>query len=576
MTDYAAPDTGANVSPFFSYREEINRIVIEEGVTSVGAFSFSGCNSVTGISLPEGLEYIESGAFGGTSAAGIVFPESLKEIHQFAFQGCLCLESVRIPSQVRYIHHTAFSQCIAVTAYEVDENNLYFSDVDGVLFDKSGSRLLRFPGARGGTYVIPDTVEALGYYAFEYAVNLEEVTIPDSVETMAPLAFAGCSSLASVSIPGSVSLIEYRDFYECTSLRSVTIGNGIAWIADDAFAGDRLLQYVELPLTVESIGGYAFARCENLKGILIPAGVTGFGDRIFDHTMSWLTIYGTAGSAAETYAEENWIDFMEVDGKCGENVYWAMDSQAGDLMIFGSGPMYEYATSHSPFYGRSDIVSVTILEGVTRIGENAFFNCQGLSELELPWVRLETIGAGAFRNCVNLTRIFIPSGIRTIERYAFKGCTNLEQAYFAGDKIPSMAFGETIYDKTDKLTVYCRLGTMAYVDAVRRQIPYYLVDPFGGAELALPFHLLTVEDEAFAGLNVRSIYVDQYVTSIGSRAFADNMTLEKVLLPDSLTYIAEDAFEGCRRDLMIYGHRGTLVEEYAARKGYYFALAPVG
>lgn len=127
--------------------------------------------------------------------------------------------------------------------------------------------------------------------------------------------------------------------------------------------------------------------------------------------------------------------------------------------------------------------------------------------------------------------LYIPENVQTIGNYAFRGCTALGLVYYAGTKDTAMTIGTNIYDKTTILEVYGRLGTAAIADAKRRGIKHYLIDPFEWADLSIPYEVKVIEEEAFAG---------------------------------------------CRSDLMIYGYQETAAERYAAANGYYFALAPVG
>ena len=578
MWDFTYGETEADTaSPFYALRDRILSVVIGNGVTNIGAYSFSECASLGSVSLPEGLLYVETGAFLGSGLTAIGLPESLRFIMGDAFKACRCLQSVTIPSNVYQIDYTAFLDCDSLSVIEVSENNSHYKAVDGVLFSKSGSVLYKYPQAKAGTYAIPDTVSQIYYYAFYGAKDLTEITIPDNGLSLAPRAFENCTGITSVTVPGSISVIEARDFYGCTNLRTVILGEGIEMIESQAFGEDTALLYLELPASVTHIGTEAFLHCYNLRGILIPASVTQFGERVFNRTTTWLNILGTEGSDAQAYALQNRLTFRAVDGQCGEHVFWAYNPDDGSLVIFGSGAMYEdsdYAGSVHPFKGRTDITSVTFLDGVTRIADNTFFGCTGMTELDLPG-SLTQIGASAFRNCSSLRGFYIPEDTRLIDRYAFAGCTSLEKAYFYGEKTVAMAFGTNVYDKTDNLIVYARYGTMAYIDAARRGIKYYLVDPFSRPDLLLPPDLTEIGEEAFAGISASVIDMHDNVKTIGSRAFADNAMLKKIAIPDWVESIAGDAFDGCPSDLIIYGHQNTLAETFAREKGRLFALLPV-
>ena len=569
-------------SPFYSYRGTITKIEIESGVTRIGENAFVMCTSVTQITLAEGLDEIGRSALGGTRMTGITLPESLRVIDDFAFQGCTELQSLRIPSKVYAVRGQAFSQCDSLTAFTVSTSNAYFSAQGGVLFNSDKSRLVKYPAGKAGAYVIPDSVQEIAYYAFEWAKNLTSVTIPDNGLSMAPNAFEDCTGLVSVNLPGSLTSIEFGVFFNCTSLKEVKIGSGIQYIGGRAFDRCNSLTHIEIPDTVTSIGFAAFRECTYLESILIPPSVTEFGDEIFRGCVTWLTIYGTAGSAAQTYAQSNGINFKAVNGQCGENVYWSMDTD-GNVDIFGSGPMYDYAdstsgTGASPFRANTAIKKVNVREGVTSVGNYAFYGCSGITgnfQPDLP-NSLTRIGAYAFRNCTAMTHLNVPASVTSIGQQAFAGCSALEDAYFAGTKETVMTFGTNIYEKTSKLVVYARLGTTAISDAKNRGIKYYLVDPFEWADFTIPYKVKVIEQEAFAGIAAQHVWLGEQVTAIKSRAFAGSTTLTKIRIPAGCTSIAADAFDGCRSDLMIYGDEGTTAEAFAKAHGFYFALGPAG
>ena len=574
-----------NESPFFEYeyyQSEINEIEVEAGVTRIGDCLFAGCNSVTSVTLPEGLEEIGRSSFSGTNMSEITLPQSLKFIEDYAFQGCMTLETVHIPSNVYYIGSAAYSFCGAVTAYTVDEENTYFSDLDGVLFDKSKTRIIKYPAAREGAYTIPDTVTSVYYYAFDCAL-LTDITIPDNGISFAPYAFQNCHSLTSVYLPGSMGAVEFCLFCGCTSLREVTIGSGMGRICARAFEGCSALKFIEIPDTVTNIDYAAFAMCWQLDGIYVPSSYTEFGEEVFRQTTTMLTIYGKPSSKAQNYADANGITFKAVDGKCGEDVYWSLD-QNGVLDIFGSGPMYDYTIPippripGSPFAGNADITKVNILNGVTRVGDLSFIGCTGItgwSQPNLPG-SLKEIGKNAFRACTSITDLYIPEGTERIEDNAFSGCTALEYAYFAGTQENPMVFGTNIYDKTDNFAVYARLDTTAVQDAIARGIKVYLIDSFEYIDLDIPYQVTVIEEEAFSGTAATHISMGEGVTAINSRAFADSPNLEKIFIPDTCTSIASDAFEGCPSGLMIYCHEDTCAETFAREHGYYVAVAPRG
>jgi len=202
-------------------------------ITIIPQGAFSGCTSLTSITIPDGV----------TSIGG-------------AFDGCTSLISITIPSSVIYIniyffHDNAFKNCTSLTAINVDVGNTAFSSQDGVLYNKSKTALIQYPeGKTGNTFTIPDSVTDIRGSAFEKCTNLTSVTLPDSVTIIRDNAFSGCTSLTSVTLPDSVTDIGGGAFNGCTSLTSVTLPNGVT--------------------RIEGV----FERCTSLISITIPDSVT--------------------------------------------------------------------------------------------------------------------------------------------------------------------------------------------------------------------------------------------------------------------------------------------------------------
>ena len=151
------------------------------------------------------------------------------------FGGCISLVSITIPSNVTSIDGSVFGGCSSLTEINVDENNTYYSDIDGVLFNKTQTRILRYPeGKKTTTYVIPESVSRIVDYAFEGCSNLTSITIPSRVTYIGIWAFSGCSGLTSITISSSVTNIEYYAFRGCTNLKTVYCDSVVGYTKADS------------------------------------------------------------------------------------------------------------------------------------------------------------------------------------------------------------------------------------------------------------------------------------------------------------------------------------------------------
>jgi hypothetical protein len=147
-------------------------------------------------------------------------------------------------------------------AITVDTNNPAYSSADGVLFNKSQTTLIQYPGGLAGSYAIPDSVTGIKDRAFAFCTSLTSVNIGDSVTSIGYGAFALCTSLTSVIIPDSVTGIGSSAFYSCTSLTDVVIPDSVTSIGDRAFYSCTSLTGIYFKGTPPAIRWEPFPGCE--------------------------------------------------------------------------------------------------------------------------------------------------------------------------------------------------------------------------------------------------------------------------------------------------------------------------
>ena len=183
------------------YKYDIKRIIIGDGVTTIGEYAFVACSSLTSVTIPNSVTTIGSGAFSDCSAlTSVTIPNSVTTIGGYAFKNCSALTSVTIPNSVTTISDGAFGGCSSLTSV-----------------------------------TIPNSVTTIEGEAFKSCSSLTSVTIPNSVTTIGWSTFDGCSALTSVTIPNSVTTIGGHAFADCTNLQKVNIGNSVKTIRISAF-----------------------------------------------------------------------------------------------------------------------------------------------------------------------------------------------------------------------------------------------------------------------------------------------------------------------------------------------------
>ena len=228
----------------------------------------------------------------GFSASGtgpLVIPDTINSlpvtgIDPLAFYNWTSITGVTIPGGVTTIGQGAFDTCTGLTAIAVDPSSSTYSSANGVLFDKNGTTLIRYPiGKPDSSYTTPNSVTAIGQNAFTNCSVLTSVTISSSVTSIGINAFSGCRGMTGITIPASVTTIAEGTFFSCESLGSVTIPNSVTSLGDGAFRFCYSLGSITIPDSVTNIGVGAFQYCSDLKCVRIGNGVTSIGINAFEY-----------------------------------------------------------------------------------------------------------------------------------------------------------------------------------------------------------------------------------------------------------------------------------------------------
>jgi len=241
-------------SPWISdgYGDKIKQVIIEDGVTSITYRAFISCSNLTSVSIGKSVVYIRQYAFQNCSGlTSLTIPNSVTTIEIFAFASCTGLTSLTLGDSDITIESGAFAYITGIksmtigsgltslnnlplsstelTQIIVSEQNKNFSSIDGVLFNKDKTTIIKFPRKKNNSefsYIIPNTVTTIGGAAFEYCTWLTSIIIPNTVTTIESSAFQYCSGLTSLTIPNSVNSIGTKAFSGCLNLKNIVIENG--------------------------------------------------------------------------------------------------------------------------------------------------------------------------------------------------------------------------------------------------------------------------------------------------------------------------------------------------------------
>ena len=300
FTTITIPDTVTKIGDSaFSNCEKLESITIPDSVTEIGNDAFNGCTELKDVTLPNTCQNIVTGMFAGcTSLEKIVLPETVTAIRADAFKDCTSLKDITWSKAPEIIESRAFQNCSALTDVTIPDS--VKSIGYGVFSDCSALSAV----------TLPDGVKELGGQLFNNCDALTTVTIPDSVTSIGEQVFYDCDALTTVTIPDSVTSIGKQAFYDCDALTTVKLGSGLKSIPESTFEHCDVLTNLSVPRCVTSIGNNAFKDCTKFTSVTIPRSVTSISASAFSYP-AILTIYGVAGTYAETFAKENSIKFVD-------------------------------------------------------------------------------------------------------------------------------------------------------------------------------------------------------------------------------------------------------------------------
>ena len=398
--------------------------------------------------------------------------------------------------------------------------------------------------------ILPSSIKMIGEGAFQRS-DVESVVIPEGVTEIGPDAFYLCDSLEQIVLPSTLVKIGSCAFWKCEKLQEIILPEGLQKIEKHAFNGCKALRKVVIPDSCCFIGADAFTFCENLKDVYVPDSVQELGDDAFCTFNDDMVIHTSRGCAAEKLAKENgWtVDYnvSPSNNTTGAEIYDRRTSE-GDYVL-NAGTLEEYTGfeehpdipksvikigKNAFFFSR--LKSIVLHEGITEVGNSAFFHCVHLEHVLLPST-LAKIGSMAFHECEALQAIDLPKGLVEIGDDAFKYCKSLQKLVFP-DGLKEISKGTCHFCHQLKHvslpTSLTRIGSGAFVGCSTLQ------------EIAFPESLQEIDGGAFCGCtNLKEILLPKGLGKISSNVFSGCKSLYEVTIPSSCVAIDEGAFASC-------------------------------
>jgi hypothetical protein len=577
LTKYTGKDTNVVIP---------NKVIAPGGevvfrVVAIGNGAFSGCKSLTSITIPESVTSIGEYAFSNCKLlTSITIPESVTSIGDGAFYGCRSLTSITIPEGVTSIGNGTFSDCYSLTNIAILEG-----------------------------------VTSIGDRAFLDCISLTSITIPEGVTSIGEWAFSVCTSLTSITIPEGVTSIGDKAFSDCKSLTSITIPESIIYIADDAFYNTSLnipgkgspddIQnrepetngaqaqhcHFEIPQSQEVSRALICCAKDDLQHVhtlLIELYWEGFNiyyeempDQKTIEECKCVLAFFSEHTAKSEPAMNTLKQAIQQDASCIIQVFikdctnWPneeiknklqdrlaiIESRVLEREFTGKirevlrqfGCSLEHPRGFEASYigdyveivkfnptGFSQVIIPKTFFNpplqVKSIGE-AFRDCESLTSITIP-EGVTSIGGKAFYGCKSLTSITIPEGVTSIGDYAFWGCKSLTSITIPGGVT---SIGERAFS-------FCKSLTSITISEGVTSIGDYA---FWGCKsltsITIPEGVTSIGERAFWGCkSLTSITIPEGVTSISAHAFIFCESLTSITIPEGVTSIDWSAFEGCK------------------------------
>ena len=517
-TDFISPgNINATYPGWHKHKDDIYHVIIEDGITSIGDFSFYKYNKLESAILPEGLTRIGNFTFSGClSLKGIKLPETTETIgdpllnynnNGFSFSNCQSLEEITLPEGLKTISGGSFNECPSLTKVTWNAINC-----EADVFDP----VARYTGIFVGS-------------------SVHSVTFGKNVISIPAHSFRDVSSLSEINTPGTISYVGYMAFNKTTwenmqeSEKTIYLDKAAYLYKVDEYAVEPIA--VTLDPGTKSITDRIFENNERLEKIVIPETVDRIGNKSF------------IGCSSLTEVEWNPIGIQQIRDYEGSKLF------SSALRSIKFGDKVEMLPDKF-LSGCTALKEITLPASLKTIGQNAFEQCNSITTLEIP-DGVETLGRLAIYNCAKIEQVTIGEGLKTFDYYYFlAACPKLTtlkwnavrtqskelDLYHTSDRCGAPIENFIVGEKVDYIPGQLFLNSTTLNNVVLgSSVTEIGSGAFRGCkaltEINLPESLLAIDDNSFYNTGIKHIIIPGKVTHIGTWGLEGKSITQAILLP---------------------------------------------
>ena len=270
--------------------KNLKKVILLDGLESIGARAFEHCTSLSEVKLPNTLKKVDIDAFSSANITGeLVIPDSVESIENSSFSNCTNISKVIIGNSLKTISgissisYSTFDRCSNLKEFEVKSGNNYFSSKDGILYNKDKTKLILAPSAcEVNDLYIPNSVKEIGDYSFYGSTNVKgKIYLPEGLISIGSQSFSQCGISGEVNIPSSVTRIKSSSFFNAEYVTKINVNsNNLNYSSQDGILYNKdkteliiapkglTINNLTLPDSLKVIDSLAFDGCKGITGTL--------------------------------------------------------------------------------------------------------------------------------------------------------------------------------------------------------------------------------------------------------------------------------------------------------------------